>query len=225
MPSRLCIRTAALLILAGAVLWPSQTSGQVLVSKETLAAPTEVAEPLRALLSPDAVVVTVAGTRLEFWWVKNLDLASSPSGAPSWTHVAEGAFVGALRLAQPRGDVRNFTMKPGVYTLRYALQPQNGDHVGISPYREFLIVGPATADKSPLPAGYDGAVALGKTTLNRAHPAALSLDPPATDGPALSVVANDAGHQSVLIQVPAAHGGKPAGVLTFGVIVQGTIEH
>ena len=67
-------------------------------------------------------------------------------------------------------DIRGYTVRPGVYTLRFALQPQNGDHMGISPNREFLLPAPAADDLTLDPVGYDGAVALARKTSRRAHP-------------------------------------------------------
>ena len=55
-------------------------------------------------------------------------------------------------------------MKPGVYTLRFALQPQNGNHLGVSSNREFLLVCPSALDTTPDPLGYKGTVDLAKQT-------------------------------------------------------------
>ena len=102
--------------------------------------PAELAEPIRALLQPEATVVMRGANRLEFWWVKALPLDSAPEGRPSWSNVADGALVGAVTFAKAMTDTRGLPMKPGVYTLRFALQPQDGDHMGVSPHREFLLV-------------------------------------------------------------------------------------
>src|SRR5690606_4052931 len=113
----------------------------------------------------------------------------------------------------------------GVYTLRFALQPQNGDHMGISPYREFLLPGPAAEDVSTDPAGHEGAVELAKKVSRRAHPASLSLDPPVAGGTPGTTTTSELGHQVVSLRVPTVAGGSPSGELTFGIVVQGTIEH
>ena len=59
----------------------------------------EIAEPVRALLGPEATAVTVGDNTLEFWWVKALPLQGPPAGAPEWKNVAPGSLVGALRVA------------------------------------------------------------------------------------------------------------------------------
>ena len=139
--------------------------------------------------------------RLEFWWVKGVPLDTAPDGAPAWSNVPDGALVGAVKLAKPMTDTRGLPMKPGVYTLRFALQPQDGDHMGVSPHREFLLVAPAADDQTPEPARFKGAVALAKKTLGKSHPAALSLNPTTGDA-AGAMVTTDEGHKGVAFTVP-----------------------
>jgi len=182
--------------------------------------PSELAAPVSALLAPSAVAVSRGANTLEFWWVKELPRKADATES-GWSSVPDGALVGAVRLAKAMTDIRGLPVKPGVYTLRYALQPQDGDHTGVSPFREFLLLAPAAEDISPDALGYKGAVALSKKATGRSHPSPLSLDPPSATAEPGTVVTNDAGHTSVVFRVPMA-GGAP---LTFGLILVGTIEH
>jgi hypothetical protein len=206
-------------VLAGAVLGASAPQS-ITVTTAAVSIPPELAPPVTAALSTDVVTVTTGTTKLEFWWVKTLALNDGAAGAPSWAAVPDGSLVGALRLGADWSDIRGFTVRPGVYTLRFALQPQNGDHLGISPNREFLLPAPAADDLTPDPIGYDGAVALARKTSRRAHPGSISIDPPTSPGRPLSTATNDLGHQIVIVSVPTS-----AGALTFGIVVHGTIEH
>jgi hypothetical protein len=183
--------------------------------------PAELSEPIRTVLAEPSIAVTRGDATLEFWWAKQLPARAGASGEPSWASIADGAVVGALRIDKPFADIRGMSVKPGVYTLRYALQPQDGDHMGVSPFREFLLVAPAALDTSAEPAGHKGAVALARKTLGKSHPASLSLDPPAAAGEPGTVVTNEAGHKAVIVRVPVAGGGQ----LTFGLILVGKIEH
>ena len=61
-----------------------------------------------------------------------------------------------MRVSGPYKEIRGKVVAPGVYTLRYGLQPQNGDHLGISTFREFLVVSPAAVDTDPKVLGFDG---------------------------------------------------------------------
>jgi len=215
----------ALVAVLSVVSATALTGQELTVSTETVATPAELAEPLRALLQPETSVVMRDANRLEIWWVKAIALDSAPQGAPSWSNVPDGALVGAMRVAQPLTDVRGYTIKPGVYTLRFALQPQDGDHVGVSPYRQFLLVAPAADDQAPDALGFKGAVALSKKTLGKSHPSTLSLDPPVANQAKGTLVTNDAGHKGIVFSVPMASQGNPAGSIAFGLTFVGVYEH
>ncbi len=218
-PSRLRVIAIVGCVLAGAVLRASAPQS-ITVTTAAVSIPPELAPPVTAALSTDVVTVTTGTTKLEFWWAKSLPLREGATGAPSWADVPDGSLVGALRLGANWSDIRGYTVRPGVYTLRFALQPQNGDHMGISPNREFLLPAPAADDLTLDPVGYDGAVALARKTSRRAHPAAISIDPPTSPGRPLSAATNDVGHHVVIVSVPTS-----AGSLTFGLVVDGTIDH
>jgi len=198
-------------IICGA---PVRANG-VTVAKHTNPPPPDVAAPVRALLAPGGATATVGANSIDFWWVRTLE-----SKGNDWSDVAEGTLVGAMKVSAPLRDIRGRTMKPGTYLLRFALQPQNGDHLGVSPYREFLLATPAAEDTAPQALGHDPAVELAKKSVNISHPAVLSLDPPVAGAqPPLSVTQNDAGHTAVVFEVPTAKG-----ALKFGLILVGLIE-
>jgi hypothetical protein len=201
-------------------LGPGLAAQAPTITTAAVAVPPEIAAPIAGLLAPQVTTVTTSTTKVELWWVRSLPLGEGVK-APAWSEVAEGTLVGALRIGSAWNDIRGYTIRSGVYTLRFALQPQNGDHMGISPNREFLLLAPAADDTSPAPAGYDGAVELAKKAARRSHPASLSIDPPSASAPPLSATTNDLGHQVVVVSVPTSAGAA----MTFGLVVEGTIEH
>jgi len=181
--------------------------------------PQEVAAALRERLATGGARVTVGTTTVDLWWVREAALSAPAAGRASWAQVPEGTLIGAVRFSDAFRDIRGKVIKAGVYTLRYGVQPANGDHLGVSPYREFLLVSPAAVDVEPAPTGHKGTVEMAKQALGTSHPATLSLDPPQADGAPLSVVRNDAGHQSVVFEIAAG-----GGTLRFGVIMVGRIQ-
>jgi hypothetical protein len=169
------------------------------------------------------VRAATAGTSVAFWWVKDLPLKTG-SGAPSWADAAEGTLVGAVKLDRDFHDIRGRVVKAGVYTLRYGVQPVNGDHLGVSPFREFLLLCPAAADADAAPRGHDGTVELSKQAIGGSHPAVWSLDPPVAVEAPLAIHTTDLGHKALVMEVPVSRDGKPAGTLRFGVVLVGKIE-
>ena len=97
--------------------------------------------------------------------------------------------------------------------------------MGVSPYREFLLVAPAADDQTGEPVGFKGAVALAKKTLGKSHPATLSLNPPITGEPAGAILTTDEGHKGVAFSIPATLQGKAAGSLSFALTLVGHYEH
>jgi hypothetical protein len=175
--------------------------------------PAELSAGVQSRLAPAAKVVAGEAT-LEIWLVRQLEKTGD---GPGWSSVDSGTLVGALRVSGSFKEIRGKVVKPGVYTLRYGQQPQNGDHLGISLFREFLLISPAALDTDPKVLGFDGVVALSKEVIGTAHPASLSLDPPEdAPGAVLSTYQNESGHDGVVVQI---------GPLKFGLIVAGLIVH
>ena len=71
---------------------------------------------------------------------------AGPKGAVLYPVLAEGELIGAVKFAVEGRDYRDQTVTPGVYTLRYGLQPVNGDHLGVSVNRDYVLLVPASKD-------------------------------------------------------------------------------
>jgi len=85
----------------------------------------------------------------DFWLRKAVPATGKPAGpqgAVLFPVLAEGELFGALRFAGEGHDYRDQTIASGVYTLRYGLQPVNGDHLGVSTYRDYALLTPAAKD-------------------------------------------------------------------------------
>ena len=210
-------KAAAILIAVIALsLIGAPAFAQLTASPSPSPPPESIAPPLRAQLVASGHKVAVGTASIELWFVSAL-----AAGANGWTEVREGTLVGAMRVTGPFREIRGKTVSPGDYTLRFALQPQNGDHLGASPYREYLLISPAAADTDSKPLGFDGVVAIAKQTTGTSHPAALSLDPPLSTGAPLSPYSNELDLKGVVFELKTAAGGT----LKFGLILQGVIEH
>ncbi len=101
---------------------------------------------------------------------------ASTDQAVTLTTTLQGSLLGAIRFPGGGADRRGQQIKPGVYTMRYALQPVNGDHLGVSPQRDFLVLIPAADDKdlNATPA-FDALMAMSRKASGTPHPAVLSI--------------------------------------------------
>ena len=210
-------------IVAVAILAVATASAQPKVSALAEKPPSQIAPAIASTLQPAGVKAIVGDATLEIWWAQVIALNGD---GPGWSTVDSGTLIGAIRVTGPFKEIRGKVVAPGVYTLRYGLQPQNGDHLGISTFREFLVMSPASVDTDPKVLGFDGVVALSKQVIGTSHPAGLSIDPPeGAPGGVLSSYKNDSGHDGIVFELPRSQGGKAAGTVKFGLIVSGTIVH
>jgi hypothetical protein len=210
-------------ILAVAIAAVATASAQSTVTPLPEKPPSQLAPAIAAALQPSGAKAIVGGATLDIWWAQAIALGSD---GPGWSTVESGTLAGAMRVTGAFKEIRGKVVQPGVYTLRYGLQPQNGDHLGISTFREFLVLSPAAVDTDPKVLGFDGVVALSKQVIGTSHPAGLSIDPPEdAPGAVLSSYKNEFGHEGIVFEVPRSLGGKPAGTVKFGLIVSGTIVH
>ena len=210
----------ATLLVAGS---PGVALSQALAATKHTSPPPEELVAVATRLAQDGVRVLVKdAVTLDFWWVSSLPL--SAEGPPSWQAVEEGSLIGAVKIPSEFRDIRGRVIKPGVYTLRYGIQPANGDHLGVSPFREFLLLSPAGVDTDPAPHGHDGTIELSKQAIGGSHPGVWSIDPPVAKGSPLQTHKTELDHDAIVMEVPVTRGGKPAGALRFGLVLIGRIE-
>src|SRR5438309_5779996 len=112
------------------------------------APPAELAPAIsQALEKQGTKIVGTNRAFCEVWFRTSLP-AGPKSAEESVTlpTIPHGTLLGAIRFPSQGADRRGQPIKPGVYTLRYSLQPLNGDHLGVSPQRDFLVLVPAGED-------------------------------------------------------------------------------
>ena len=210
-----------MLLLIALVL--AQTPAALSGTKHSDPVPAQLSPAVAQALAPGGVRAALVDNSLTFWWVKALALTGTGSSA-AWSDVAEGTLVGAVKIDRDIRDIRGKNVKAGVYTLRYGIQPANGDHLGVSPFREFLLLCPAGADTDAAARGHDGTIDLSKQTIGGSHPAVWSIDPPSASDAPLAVHTTELGHKALVVEVPVSRGDRAAGSLRFGIVLIGRIE-
>lgn len=143
--------------------------------------PKELAAPIRAALSPTGIRVTgTSGPLCDLWLGKAVP---GKANAPQtlgvvFPQLGQGALVGAIRLPNSIKDYRKQLIKAGVYTLRYALVPENGNHMGVAPQRDFVLASPASADQDAATLTIDQTMSLSRKATGSNHPSVWSLASP-----------------------------------------------
>jgi hypothetical protein len=114
---------------------------------------------------------------MEFWFRSELP-KGQPSGAPNVTmpELPHGAFMGVVRYPANYKDRRGQVIKPGVYTMRFSFYPENGDHQGAAPQRDFLVLSPLAADKDPAATpAFEALMEMSRKASGTPHPLVLSM--------------------------------------------------
>ncbi|HVH71633.1 MAG TPA: hypothetical protein VNB49_11035 [Candidatus Dormibacteraeota bacterium] len=144
------------------------------------AAPSELAAPVRNALSSTGIRVTgPSGVLCDIWLGKAVPgkAGARQSLGVVYPQLAQATLVGAIRFPNPVKDYRKQPIKAGVYTLRYALLPDNGNHLGVAPQRDFVLASPAAADQDAATLSIDQTMALSRKTTGSNHPSVWSLGP------------------------------------------------
>ena len=146
------------------------------------APPSEAASLSSILEAKGTKVVNASGAAVcEVWFRTGAPAGpkASETDAVAFPAIPHGALLGVIRFPAPGADRRGQTIKPGVYTLRYSLYPVNGDHQGVAPQRDFLVLTPAAADTdaNALP-DYEHLMDMSRKASGTPHPAVLSIEAP-----------------------------------------------
>jgi hypothetical protein len=192
--------------------------------------PAELGSSIRESLQHKSVQVMDGGQPVyEFWLRKELPLKSVPgSPAKALESVPEATLFGAVMVHGKRRDYRDDEINPGVYTLRFGLQPEDGDHLGTAPFPFFLVMIPAKSDDSldGIKAYKPMVKASGRNTAS-GHPNILSLRPPGSaEGEWPRLTEPEAEHRAVVLKIPARPPGAAAPTeLGLELVVQGHTSH
>jgi len=210
------------LILATQLLAVATAFGQGSYKAEAIGAAraTEVPASLQNVLdSQGARVVDDQGATLcEVWLRKTLPTSASPNPSSDLLYGAltEGTFLGVLHFPNAATDFRGQTIKAGFYTLRYALIPQDGNHMGVNPYRDVMVLAPVSVDQDPAKAfGFDDLVKLGRQASGTPHPGFLvGAQVSGSDFP--SAVKDDQDHWNLQVKGHGQSGELPLAFTVVG---------
>jgi hypothetical protein len=169
--------------------------------------PSEIAKPLADALAPESYTIKEDGKEvLRFWIRKEIPSTGSPGSLISYDTIEDGTFIGVYQVLDDTfSDFRGQTIPVGLYTLRLATHPQDGNHMGIAPTPAFALLAPAADDQKLDPVGRDELMELSKKAAKTGHPCALYLEPffEAPTDPLPRVRQNDLEHIAVDISSKA----------------------
>ena len=114
--------------------------------------PEGLPESLQTPLDPAGFRVLQDDTvLLELWLRDDLPEEGINEGALGieFGFVTSSGFLGVVHFPEMWIDYRDTEVTAGLYTLRYWVQPADGDHMGVSEYRDFLLLNRIVDDGDP----------------------------------------------------------------------------
>ncbi len=191
---------------------------------EKAGVPDRIAEVIRKELDEQSLVVRDAdGVVMRIWFRKSIPLKASEEqiqNGVTYREIVEGTLIGVLELPTKFTDYRKQELPAGLYTLRFALQPEIGDHTDTSPHPEFCLICPADDDRTMEPVEKKKLIELSSKVNEGRHPAVLLLWPNNGKDAAVKVVDKGNGVLAATIKRRAASG-STAATLGFAVTVAG----
>jgi hypothetical protein len=129
-----------------------------------------------------------------------------------------------VKVNSERRDFRDEEIPPGIYVLRYGIQPEDGNHLGVAPTRTFALMISAEADKTLEPVPHDELVKVAATINAAKHPSNFNLQPYENAEGELPRLdeRSDGEHKVILLKLPArvAEAGE-ATTLSFALVYEG----
>jgi hypothetical protein len=176
-----------------AVLFPVAASAQFKADAAG-APPSDLKPAISGLLGPRGFLISQNGAKYcEIWFRASLPkVAASSEGNVTLRELGVGTLLGVIRYDAAGTDRRGQSIPPGLYLLRYGILPNNAQHEGAAPHRDFLVLTPASDDLDPNPKpDSDVLVELSRKASRSAHPAVLSFWKAASDAAGFSQQGDD----------------------------------
>jgi hypothetical protein len=181
-------------------------------------APSEVAEGIRKDLAPAGTRVVRNGKPfVDFWFRTAVPQADPAKGLGiNYPTVRQGGLVGVARFHGGSSDFKSQKFTAGVYTMRYAIQPEDGDHQGTAESRDFLLLCQTALDQTLDPLESKDLNKLSAKVNGKKHPAVLYLV--SGQGGKLPRVVHDETAERAVFEAEVPAGGKAQ---RFSIVIVG----
>lgn len=134
-------------------------------------------DALKKSLEPKGWRISLAdGAYCDIWLRAAVPGGKTEAAGAVYTWIGDSTLIGVITFARATTDFRGQSLKPGSYTLRYAIHPTDGNHMGISPIRDFLVMLPVAIDPNPdAQFKFEELTKMSTKVTGTSHPGILSL--------------------------------------------------
>jgi len=153
------------------------------VEKTGAYASAEVSDAMKGVLQPEGLRLTAESGPICDVWLRKVLPMKTGSSTPDYSSINTGDFVGIIVYLKDLADYRGQTIKAGSYTMRFQTMPTDGNHMGVSPTTDYVLLAPSALDKDPAATiEYQALLDLSRKVSGTNHPTPLYLVAPAAGG-------------------------------------------
>ncbi len=187
------------------------------------APPASLSKPIREVIDSQKAyrILDESGEELAKVWLRKATPASEkpvrPKGVVQFPFFTDGELLGVIVFAKEGHDFRDQAVAQGVYTMRYGLQPVNGDHLGVSDYRDYALLLPASNDQQVAPPKRKQLEQKSAEAAGTSHPATFYLMASPSGSKASPAMIHDAAKETWSVVLPLQLEVKGGGSLTYPV--------
>jgi hypothetical protein len=194
-----------LALLVAAALMVNVLADEATVQRGGVELPAELGDSMQAALNPEVITVQLDGKPVaHIWLAKELQAAKSANSelGVSFGGVAQGGLVGVVVFPEPWSDYKKNPIGVGTYTMRYAVMPADGNHMGVATFRDFLLLLPPSVDSDPSKALGMAELLVGSgEATGVVHPGVLALYPIWEEVSEPSVSKNDLDQWTLAVKI------------------------
>lgn len=191
---RLRVRCIIGLMLMAGLPGAQASAAGLEASVSEQAPPAELPAAIQETLAAEKITVSKDGAAVaEIWFPRE-----APSGGAAgmalginFSRFPLGGLLGVIRLHSSWNDYKNFPVPAGLYTLRYGEQPADGNHTGITVYRDYAMLIPYEEDVEEPPYSQPDLNRLSREATGTPHPAIMALFPIWDEVEGIQIVANE----------------------------------
>jgi hypothetical protein len=207
--------TIGILLLSIATLCAAQRVEPAGKAKAELPAAVSAAvqdHGLRVVDKDGAALVSV-------WLAKSVKTTKKEVEGANYPQLDLSSFIGVITLESDGKDLRGQSIAKGTYSLRYALLPSDGNHMGVAPNRDFLLLLPLSSDSDPATTYTEKQLFRASSKVaGTAHPTVLSLV--ADEGKPGTVSTSAEGFVVLHFSLSTSDGELPIAMIVKGVAQQ-----
>src|SRR5262245_29957835 len=153
----------------------------------------------------------------EIWFSKSVPTKKGEVAGANFGQIGEGTLIAIVKFSSDVTDYRGQGLKPGFYTFRYGLILEDGNHLGVSLNRDFLLASPIDNDKDPAvqlkPEEFQQ---LSRNSTGTGHPSVWSLVKAGSNEGLPKIVKDSSEHVILEVKIPTGSGDQAIGLVLIG---------